>query len=369
MKFFKNIHLLSIINDSTTISLGQRIRFIDTAKGICIILVIILHSRILYGQLPELGLVRMPFYFTISGIFFKDYGGLLPTIIKKVNRLLVPFIFFYSVAYVIHIALAKITHNPINVTFFQFFDPQTKWMVNAPLWFLIALFWANILFYLLLKNIRNILFIGIITSIICLIAIRYTGCQHYPLPLFLDSAFACLPYYIFGAIIRRTKFLYPNQLDKFNILFILTLTTLAILVFHIGEKPYIDFIGVETRGNPFAFYVGSIVAVTALLLFCKTIGNIPIIQYFGRYSIIPLSVHIIIQETTKHCLPYLHLEFDKLTSEWITFIIVLISCFALIPVLKRYLPKFTAQEDLIPLDFLESMKKRLSRRKVEEPAG
>ena len=70
-----------------------RIQFVDTAKGICILLVVMYHAGLVDNDTPCLSMLRMPFYFTLSGLFFKDYGG-FRTILKKVNKLLVPFVFF-----------------------------------------------------------------------------------------------------------------------------------------------------------------------------------------------------------------------------------------------------------------------------------
>ena len=52
----------------------QRIDFIDLAKGICIFLVVIGHCGAPI-DIPGYGIVRMPLYFILSGLFFKTYGG------------------------------------------------------------------------------------------------------------------------------------------------------------------------------------------------------------------------------------------------------------------------------------------------------
>lgn len=81
--------------ESTT---KPRYAFIDLAKGICIILVVILHICGGTG-IPKLDVAlssfRMPLYFILSGIFFSRYSCFAEFIVKKVNRLLIPFLFFY----------------------------------------------------------------------------------------------------------------------------------------------------------------------------------------------------------------------------------------------------------------------------------
>lgn len=58
----------------------NRIEFIDLAKGICIILVVMYHCG-LGGLIPGDKLLRMPLYFVLSGLFFKDYGK--ASLVKK----------------------------------------------------------------------------------------------------------------------------------------------------------------------------------------------------------------------------------------------------------------------------------------------
>ncbi len=53
----------------------SRIKYIDTAKGICIFLVVLGHCSI--SNLGLLGVLLMPLFFTLSGFFFKDSGGWL----------------------------------------------------------------------------------------------------------------------------------------------------------------------------------------------------------------------------------------------------------------------------------------------------
>ena len=72
----------------------KRIEFIDLAKGICILLVVLLHIGIdvnFWGTTS----MRMPLYFVLSGLFFKDYGSLYNLLIKKTNRLIIPFLFVF----------------------------------------------------------------------------------------------------------------------------------------------------------------------------------------------------------------------------------------------------------------------------------
>ena len=81
----------------------KRIEFIDLAKGVCILLVIMMHTDV-NVDFPGLRGMRMPLYFILSGLFFKDYGGFLNLLVKKANKILIPFLFFYLALSLIHIS-------------------------------------------------------------------------------------------------------------------------------------------------------------------------------------------------------------------------------------------------------------------------
>ena len=76
-----------------------RIEFIDLAKGFCILLVVFHHlqstteTHFLIDQYTMA--CRMPLYFFLSGLFFKPYENFKGFLLRKTNKLLIPFLFFY----------------------------------------------------------------------------------------------------------------------------------------------------------------------------------------------------------------------------------------------------------------------------------
>ena len=135
----------------------RRIDFVDLTKGVCIILVVMAHIGGAFDQLDKhsmLSCFRMPLYFFISGIFFKPYEGLYGFIIRKTNKLIIPFIFFYVSAFLLKYIVWKIApetfHLPVSWRELLFvFHGHDLIKFNPPIWFLLALFNCNILFYLI----------------------------------------------------------------------------------------------------------------------------------------------------------------------------------------------------------------------------
>ncbi len=72
------------MNNNTTNVPAKRIDFIDLAKGVCILMVVSGHCGAPLA-IPGWEIVRMPLYFILSGLFFKDYGGWIKFFIQKTN--------------------------------------------------------------------------------------------------------------------------------------------------------------------------------------------------------------------------------------------------------------------------------------------
>ena len=77
-----------------------RIAYIDFMKCLCIMLIVMYHIdheffNYLAPRLNDaLQAFRLPMYYFISGIFFKLYDGYADFTRRKVNNILVPFVFF-----------------------------------------------------------------------------------------------------------------------------------------------------------------------------------------------------------------------------------------------------------------------------------
>ena len=104
-------------------STTKRIEYIDLAKGMCILLVVLSHMMAYYKvSFPYdsvLKCFRMPLYFFLSGVFFKQYEGFWGFFKRKVNKLLIPFAFFYLA---FGVALPIVLYNHCGIKM-QIFNP------------------------------------------------------------------------------------------------------------------------------------------------------------------------------------------------------------------------------------------------------
>ncbi|MCD8031948.1 MAG: acyltransferase [Bacteroides sp.] len=328
--------------------LNRRIEFVDLTKGICIILVVMSHIGGAFDKLDSHSMIaafRMPLYFFISGLFFKSYEGFRGFALRKINKLLIPFLFFYVGAfllkYVVWLVAPGTFQQPVSWNeLLLIFQGHSLIKFNPPIWFLVALFNCNILFYLvhyLRKRVGLMFFAILLTGATGF----YLGKNQIVIPLYIDIAMTALPFYAGGFWIRRYNFfLFPHRLDK--LIPVVVILSACILYFS-SSSP-----GMRTNnysGNIFQLYIAAFAGIFSIMLLCKKIKHIPVVSYLGRYSIITLSIHG----------PILHFSYPLATrflhNEWLQAfgLLGLVLGISLIttPIFLKVIPQVVAQKNLI----------------------
>lgn len=89
--------------------------------------------------------VRTPSFFIIAGLFFPDNTSFHKLALNKINRLIIPYLFFAAIYYATDVLL-----NPTSILELSTPSDWYKFLFynrNYPTWFLTALFYAYIVFY------------------------------------------------------------------------------------------------------------------------------------------------------------------------------------------------------------------------------
>lgn len=333
---------LLVVNSKT------RYEFVDLAKGICILLVVFSHNvTAFHGPLSDmLRSFRMPLYFLLSGMFFSKYGGLAVFCVKKINKLLVPFIAFEIIAsFVARIAVGK------NIDFDFFSKCWNENLCNYPIWFLLCLFTCGIVFYLIVLVSENIHFVPQYVSLLVLsLGIGsvgfFCGKSEICVPCYIDSALTALPFYAMGFCMRKyTGFLQSSRLKKWYIplALILFIITIFSSYSHLVDNDM-------TQTSMWQFYLLGLSGTLSVLIFAKYFCKMPFISFWGRYSICILVTHAFLFN-------YLLLPASNYISNTygievhlvriLTFLILMFSYQLLIPLMLKYLPHLCAQKDII----------------------
>lgn len=289
-----------------------RINCLDIAKGIGILIVLVEHAIGQYGKNgfygeAGLGMYELSLFFVISGMFFSTTNSFMAFLSKKINRLVIPFVFFYfTTVIVIPITLAHFWNCNLNSYFgysFKglFIDPFTyEVSANGPIWFILSLIFINFLYYAitlfseLLQKKLNIHYAKYYISFIigiCGLLLAYCGIN---IPAHIDSSMSALPFFCIGDFLfRSTDFANEKKYrsQKYLIFSLITLLFIGIIS-----------VPIDYRGNTFegcgylmAYPLGlagtlSIITLSKILTFSK------FLTYCGRFSLVLLCTHAQIQQ-------------------------------------------------------------------------
>ena len=332
-------------------SAKQRIEYIDLAKGICILLVVLDHiSNEGYFSAGDYPLneffeqMRMPLYFVLSGLFFKDYqGGIREFLLRKTNRILVPYLFFI-------ITLRVISWLVRNFTDFSSTGADIA-AIWGSLWFLRCLFFMNVIFAVTYYAIQR-LKAGALTSDVLLGAVMLVlgiiGYHLGNLHLNFGSALTSMPFLWSGYILNRRLHLLQRRIPWWMALLMAFILLVMVYNMYVGENYFYS----NTYSSPLPLlYISGFSGTLAVLLLSRVVKWLPVISYIGRYSIIVLCTHMTIVTlfvAALHFMPETVRQTDALHS-LIFLALTVAGSMACCWLLSRYLPWFTAQKDLISI--------------------
>lgn len=324
----------------------QRIPYIDLAKGICILLVVLDHiadnGYFAGGDYPLNEIfeqLRMPLYFILSGLFFKDYaGGLREFLLRKTNKILIPYLFFLG----LYIGLNKVLRMTLGIS------TGELW---APLWFLLCLYWMNGLFAATYHAIKRCCAGALTADILlalCMLVFGTAGYLAGTLPFRLGTALTCVPFLWAGYVLNRRLHLLERR-PHWAVSVLLGIVLLALLQpLYQGENYF--YLNSYAAPLPLVWLAG-LLGTLGVLQLSSVIRHLPVISYIGRYSIIVLCTHLAV---TKGVIALLHLLPQPqgcLASNTAQSILVLLltlsGCIICCHLGRKYLPWFTAQKDLL----------------------
>lgn len=221
----------------------NRIKWIDVAKGIGIILVVIGHSDVPFAS-HYIFWFHMPLFFILSGMTFKWINSkdeYVSYVKKRINRLLIPYVSFailiYVVTSIIDISLHNLTligalKNAIKVIY----GGKEIGGYFAVFWFVTCLFFTEIFFALIILLTKKMSYQIAIIVILYLIAHLEAIFIKLPLPWNIDVSMISLSYFAFGFYIKK----YIEILIK-NIYFISVILLSAIFMIYADHYNVLKF--------------------------------------------------------------------------------------------------------------------------------
>lgn len=321
-----------------------RIAYIDLLKGVCIVLIVAIHCNLFSEErnvAPALTAMRVvPLFFFLSGLFFRPYSGLREFLLRKINTLLVPYLFFqlaFGIGLLLTAALTHTLRDYPPVAFVRFFTVD-----NGPLWYLRCLLVINLVYYALDRLIPY----KLLRLAACFIpaAVTWWLCKagyllpdHMPAPwnylilelLRLPQAMMALPLFCIGHLCRDT------MMRPRNLRIELPLMAVAAGVLWLTAEPM--NMHANAYGTNFLLFYLSVLALTLFLILAgRLIDRLPTVDFLGRNTLIVLGIHF----------PVILLLEKYVHNDLTILVLTTLVMFPLIPPLNRWLPRLTGRKPL-----------------------
>lgn len=307
----------------TNIRAPKRLDYIDMAKGIGIILVIIGHISFVETHiLVWISAFHMPLFFTIAGIMmavkqpdFTDVKGLIS---RRVRNLLIPYMWF-SILYFFMDILNLYIENITIENFYVNLISSLTFYGKSVMWFLTALFLAEVYFILLKSRLKDSIvaicvFVIAAVCVLLVTAVPFFGANS-SASLWATGAINFIKTFIRAGIVlpfvaagyflwkpmkklihfkgegtasdnKKTVF---NGIKPMEALLGIMLTALCIAV---SMKNWSVDTNNMILGNPILYYIGGIAGSFGTLLLCKVIPGIGLLKFFGKNSLIVMATHL-----------------------------------------------------------------------------
>lgn len=328
---------------------NDRIDFIDTAKGICMALVVLYHinTYYMYREIDIVASFHMPLFFLLAGCFFKSYSSYSEFLRRKTNQLLIPFFFFYIITSVL---LPNLLHfvgydvrsvNAIGLNSMFNFIFYDVWP-NSPIWFLLSLFFINNLYYVYSKLFKgNLLYVGLASFLSALIGYIFSEFS-INVYMYIDTALTGVFFFWIGNVLyNKTKFFKAEIAKNKLITIVIAGVCVVALLGH----------GVNWAGNNLArysiieVYLPALLGSFAVIALSKFFDRLFLFTFIGKHSLVVLCTHNLV-------LQFLFVFFSKIGFPPLVVIlsmlcITLFLYFIIVPILYKVIPVFVGRKPLL----------------------
>lgn len=276
---------------------NNRIEFLDTAKGIGIILVVMGHVSTNNAINNWIYSFHMPLFFIISGyIVSKNIKtiSIKEFVSRKVKSMLTPYFIFSILTYLYWVIIERnIRGENISIIkpFINIFTAQggsDNYVFNVVMWFLPCLFVTEIIYYFINKNSnkRIIIMILFLSSVTGYLISQYVSIS---LPWTLDIMFTSLVFYGIGNLISVNKVRFINIGKRYYTYKIISVFSFLVLTIVSLLNGRVDMNN-NIIPNYFMFYISAFSGIIFILVISRKI-KLSFINYLGKNSLIIMLVH------------------------------------------------------------------------------
>lgn len=272
---------------------AKRIEYIDFAKGIAILLVVVGHCYwIKEFQWLHLTIYsfHMPLFFIISGYFAKELS-IKDAVIKFSKSYLTPLIVTSVIALLLVVVGDFIRHDSITETITSWMKQLALMTGNqeelnvtkiTPLWFLMALFWGSVVFAQILKLTKT----NQLIVVLCGLTVVSVLDLYAHLPLMIEEGILSVLFLWIGRNISDSKIIQKNIIT-----YVGWIALLLVWLISIPCGPF--FFKTISFGHLYVTIMGSIAASVIILKLCCKLEDKVSSGWIGRNTLNILCGHVI----------------------------------------------------------------------------
>lgn len=265
----------------------KRENWIDWAKTIGIILVVLGHFPLKNYAIDFIYTFHMPLFFIVSGYLFTPSldNSYKQHVLKDAKRLLIPYLFFGVLSVLIYTTvgflkdlwhgtlsfdtLALLCRSLAGVLMGNGFPTDYTIVRNGSLWFLPALFFTRILYRAISRCKEGIKILYCILAVVLVMWFRHRA--EFP-PFSLGSALLALPLFYAGTLFRRTGMIgFLKEHRLFDIA--LSLVCLAVLCLVMRWNGHVEMY-IFQYNNMGLFFAGGIAGTIWIFSLCVFLDRI-----------------------------------------------------------------------------------------------
>jgi len=316
----------------------SRVDYVDTLKGLAILWIIWCHTDC-YEFLPN----SNPVFFFASGIFFKEKPFREFARIR-LNRLIVPFLFFYLLSYPFRMVVYywdNMTLSGFNfgciADVFRVEAISDYLFINVPLWFLLCLCVIHFLFYGMARWPKPLLIV--VAAIIITFKVDILSV---PSPFMINNACYWISYFILGFTIGRW-FVDNVKTRMQRVVALVCCIVILCAICAISNTAW------DSRDVNSVIYHVEVLLVILILLAsfsifdgCRWLG---VLRFYGKNSLSVLGFHLIILIPLTRVLHKFYPGYYPLGGLAVS-IITAVMLYPLIKLMNRRYPYFVGKADL-----------------------
>lgn len=336
--------------------MSKRIDYLDVAKAIGIVLVMISHScGMPFNSTMYFSNFYIQLFWIISGMTYKDGEKIAINIKKKCARILKPYVIYNVIILILNILLQNIKsfHELVfsiegilysRYALYPLSESNNVYFLqigNSPLWFLTSMFTGCCIFYgviaIIGKSIKKLCVVNIVLLLMTVLLRKFPIL----LPWSIDTSFLTAWFMLFGYCMINFF------VKRYYIISMLICSILYLLgcYWNGAVNMSIRIYGCHGVLSIFATCIlgimGSLICFSISRMIEKILILRRIFAFIGRNTIILLALHMSIFKVFDQCLQYLKIVYDNNAILWygvgiMRILITIIICLYLVWVKSKF---------------------------------